>query len=194
MDILQLIVGLSLGVGLAAASGFRVFVPLLVAALAVRSGMVGVAPDWEWIGSWPAIAAFASAAIIEISAYYIPWLDNALDTIATPASVTAGALLTATFLSDFDPMLQWGLAIIVGGGVSGAVQTATVATRAVSTAATAGFGNPVVSTVENSLSVVLALMAVLIPVLTALAALALLVLVVRKLMRWRSARSPQPAI
>jgi hypothetical protein len=194
MDLLQLIIGLSLGVGLAAASGFRVFVPLLIASIAVRTGMVSVSPDWEWIGSWAAIAAFATAAALEIAAYYIPWLDNTLDSIATPASVVAGSLLTATFLSDFDPMLQWGLGIIVGGGVAGAVQTATVATRAISTAATAGLGNPVVSTVENSASILLAVLAIALPVFAAVIALIGLILVVRQVLRWRARRSPELAM
>jgi len=80
---------LAIGIGLSAACGFRVFVPFLVMSIAAQAGYLQLANGWEWIGSTPAIIAFAVAAILEIVAYYVPWLDNLLDTVATPAAVVA---------------------------------------------------------------------------------------------------------
>jgi hypothetical protein len=169
---LESLMALCLGIGLASACGFRVFVPPLVLGIAHRLGapLTDAVPDW--IGSWPALAAFGSASLVEIGAYYVPWLDNALDTIASPTAVLAGILMTGLVLADLPPVVGWSLAVIAGGGAAAATQTVTVAARAFSSGTTAGFGNFLVSTAEAVLSVLIAVLAVVI----APAAIALLVL------------------
>jgi hypothetical protein len=173
--------GLSIGVGiaLAAACGFRVFVPLLVISTAALSGHVELAESFAWVGTWPALVTFAVATILEIAAYYIPWLDNALDTVATPAAVVAGIVVTASVLTDMSPYLRWTLAVIAGGGAAGLVQGTTVSVRGTSTLSTAGAANPVVSTVEAAGSLLTSVLAVVWPVL----ALAVVVLVLGLFMR-----------
>lgn len=163
-----------IGVCLAASCGFRVFVPLLAAGVAVKSGYVEPAEGFAWLGSWPALVAFAMATIAEIGAYYIPWLDNALDTIASPAAVVAGTLLVAASATGMDPLLQWSLAIIAGGGAAATVQGGTVAARAASTASTGGLGNFLVTTFENAAGIIFSILSIVLPI----AALVLLVAVV----------------
>lgn len=133
---------------MAAACGFRVFVPLLVASVAVRAGMLQPSADFAWLGSTPAMVAFGVATLMEVGAYYVPWLDHALDTLASPASVVAGSLVAASVAVDMDPFARWTLAIIAGGGLAAGVQAGTVAARGLSFASTAGVGNPVVATAE----------------------------------------------
>lgn len=100
------LLSVSLGIGLAAACGFRVFVPLLIAGLVARTDYLTLSDNFEWISSWPAIGAFAVAAALEIGAYYLPWLDNALDAIAAPAAVLAGVILAAALIHDLHPLLK----------------------------------------------------------------------------------------
>ena len=159
----ETLLGIAIGIGLSAACGFRVFVPLLVMNLAVLTGHLHLSPGFEWIGSDYATAAFVTATLVEVLAYYIPWLDHVLDLIASPAAVIAGMVVTASVVMDISPFLRWTLAIIAGGGTAAMVQGATVMLRAKSSALTAGAGNVVVSSVELAGSVIMALLAVIVP-------------------------------
>ena len=136
--IARMLVALFLGVGLSAACGFRIFVPLLVVSIAARAEYIELASGWDWVGSIPAIVTFASATVLEIVAYYIPWLDNLLDSIAAPAAVIAGIVVTTAVIGDMNPYLKWPLAVIAGGGSAGLMQAGTTILRAASTATTGG--------------------------------------------------------
>jgi hypothetical protein len=145
-----------------------VFVPMLFMSIAALSGHLTLGAGFQWIGSYPALLTFAVATGLEIGGYYIPWVDHLLDTMATPAAIVAGTVVTAAMVTNMSPMLKWTLAIIAGGGIAGAVQGTTVLARAASTATTAGFGNPILATVELGGSVALTLMAFLLPWLAVL--------------------------
>lgn len=153
------------GIGLAASCGFRVFVPLLVISMATKAGFVQPAEGFAWIGQWPALLAFSVATVAEIGAYYIPWLDNLLDAIASPAALVAGTVLMAASVADVHPLLQWSLAIIAGGGSAGVVQMGMVATRAASTGTTGGLANFVVATFENVSSLLFSVLSLIAPVI-----------------------------
>lgn len=156
------------GLGLAAACGFRVFIPLLVMSIAALSGRLELAPSFQWIGTYPALTAFAVATVLEVGAYYIPWLDHFLDTVATPAAVVAGTIVTASMVTDLDPYLRWTLAVIAGGGAAALVQSTTVLTRVASTATTAGLANPLVATAELALALVTSTLSIVLPVVALL--------------------------
>ncbi|MGD9633398.1 MAG: DUF4126 domain-containing protein [Pirellulales bacterium] len=162
------------GIGLAASCGFRVFVPLLVVSGAANVGYLDVAENVRWLASPIAMTAFAAASVVEIGAYYVPWLDNALDAIASPLSVAAGTILFAASVAGLDPFWQWSLAIIAGGGSAAVVQGGTVAGRLASTATTGGLANFVVNTVETVFGVAFSVLAIVVPVV----AVVLLVVVV----------------
>jgi hypothetical protein len=160
----KVLLSLVMGLGLSACCGFRVFVPLLAASIATKLGLLHLGSGFQWMSSTPALICFGAATVFEIAGYYIPFIDNILDTIMTPASVIAGTLLTASaIIPDLDPMLKWGLGIIVGGGSAGIIQAGTALTRATSTATTAGVANPVVATVEHILAIVGSIFSVLVP-------------------------------
>lgn len=158
------VLSIGIGLGLSAACGFRVFVPLLVASLAAQAGHLSLATGFEWVGTQEALYAFAAATALEVLAYYIPWLDNALDTIATPAAMIAGMLVGAAVFTDLPPLVKWSLAIIAGGGAAGMVQGTTGALRLKSTAFTGGLVNPVVSTLELLAALATSLVALVVPV------------------------------
>ena len=169
MNELDILVASSLGLGLAAASGFRVFIPPFLYGLFLRLDMVPISIPMTGISEWMAsdigLIILGVAMIVEILGYYFPWIDNLLDTIASPAAIIAGVMMMSSTLSDTHPALQWGASIIAGGGVSGTIQIGTVATRAVSTATTGGLGNPIVSTIEAGACILCTILAILLPII-----------------------------
>lgn len=181
---METIIGLCIGVGLSAACGFRVFVPLLVMSIASITGLFEPSKGLEWL-SMPAVCiALAIATLCEIAAYYIPWVDNILDTIATPAAVVAGTLSTMAVSSgEMSQFASWASALIVGGGTAGAVQMGTVAVRAVSTATTGGVANPVVSTGEWIGAAVLSVLSLIVPVLVVIVVIIAVVIMARWILR-----------
>ncbi|RFS36001.1 DUF4126 domain-containing protein [Acinetobacter sp. SWAC5] len=163
---METLLGLCIGIGLSAACGFRVFVPLLVMSLAAIMGWFEPMKGFEWLAMPSVCIALGFATLCEIGAYYIPWVDNMLDTIATPAAMVAGTLTTMAVSSgEMSQFASWAAAIIVGGGTATAVQMSTVAARGVSTATTGGIANPVLSTGEWIGAFVLSILAFLVPVL-----------------------------
>lgn len=164
----KVLLSLVMGLGLSACCGFRVFVPLLVASIASKMGILHLGAGFQWMSSTAAIICFGTATVFEIAGYYLPFIDNILDTVTTPASVIAGTLLTASaILPDVDPMIKWGLGIIVGGGSAGIIQAGTALTRATSTATTAGVANPIVATIEHILAIVGSIFSIVIPFIIA---------------------------
>jgi hypothetical protein len=190
------------GVGLAAACGFRVFVPLFIASLAANSGVDAfgdvnfqeiLGSDFEWLGRTPVTVALGIATVLEIGSYYIPWIDNALDTIATPAAVVAGTFITGAMMPDFlgDGSFKWIVSTIAGGGTSGMVQGASVIARGTSTATTGGIGNPLVSTAELGGAILTAGLAILIPFVAGIVVCILLYYAIRTIIRFLTNRSAQ---
>ncbi len=178
---MELFISICLGVGLAACSGFRVFIPLLLSNIAIHFGLVSMAHGFEFMGSWAAFAVLASAATLELAGYYIPFVDNLLDTIAIPASVAAGTLLTTSFVHIDNPILHWGLGLMIGGGTAGFVQTSTSLLRLASTKLSGGVANPVIATVENVVAVGLSLLTFWLPIVAIAIVFLLVVWLVKKL-------------
>ncbi len=177
------LLSICLGVGLSAACGFRIFIPLLIMSIASLTGFINLSPSFEWIGTYPALGAFGTASVLEISAYYIPWLDNLLDTIATPTAFIAGTVVMASSVTDISPFIKWTLALIVGGGVAGSVQSLTSLTRMTSSVTTGGLGNPVVSTLEAGGSTALSILSITLPILAGILVLIILYFAWKKLFR-----------
>jgi len=175
----------ALALALAASCGFRVFVPMLVMGVASRADLLALADGFAWIGSTPALAVFAIATIVEIAAYYVPWLDNLLDSMATPSAVIAGIIVSAACIHDMHPAMKWSLAIIAGGGTAGTVKAGLVAVRLGSTSLTGGAANPVMSTLEWISSIALSVLALFLPILAGIVAIVVLIVFIR--FAWRLA-------
>lgn len=181
-EFFQVLLSVAVGLGLAAACGFRVFLPLFMISLTSHLGFLKLAGTFEWMSSWPALIAFGSATLLEIGAYYIPFIDNLLDSVATPAAILAGALAMMTQVGDQNPLLAYSIAAVAGAGAAGAVQGLTTITRQFSSLATAGFGNPIVATVEAGLSVGMSLLAVFLPLVGLLVVMTVIYFAVRSLL------------
>ena len=159
----ELITAVAIGIGLAASAGFRVFVPMLVAAIAAKAGVMPLNESFQWLASWTSIAILGTATVVEIMAYYIPVVDNLLDTVATPLAVVAGTLLLTSVLPIDSELMKWITGAAVGGGSAAVVQTGSALTRLTSTKLTAGVGNPVVATVENVAATGTSILSLVIP-------------------------------
>ncbi len=181
---MEIFLSICLGIGLSAATGFRVFVPALIANVAAMGGWISPGEHFAWLATWPAFFVLLTATTAEIAAYYIPFIDNMLDGIATPVSVLAGTLLTTSFIEIDNPVLQWGLGVILGGGTAGVVQAGTGLLRFFSSKFTAGSGNPLVSTTENVASFGFAGMAVFAPFVAMLFSFSLVWWIVKRMVKY----------
>ncbi|MBL9002498.1 MAG: DUF4126 domain-containing protein [Phycisphaerae bacterium] len=172
------LLGLCVGLGLAAACGFRVFVPLLVLGLGARAGLVSLGESVSFVSSTPALIALGTASVLEMAAYWIPWVDHALDTVASPAAVVGGTLAAASQFGDMGPFLTWGSALVAGGGTAAAAQALNVTTRGASTVTTGGILNPIISAIQSAIAAVLSVLAVIAPIIAGCLLLAVVAMVV----------------
>ncbi len=179
----SLLTNIAMGIALSACAGFRVFIPMLAGALAGHYNIINLPADMAWLSSWPAIVCFGTAALAEIAAYYIPFVDNILDTIAAPLSIAAGTVLASSILpvSDMEAPLRWGIALLAGGSAAGTIHLGTGLLRLFSSKATIGTGNIVVATTENSAVISGSLLSFFIPIIIAIVLMALVVWILVKL-------------
>lgn len=174
---------IALGIGLSASTGFRVFIPLLVAGLASHFGILTLGENFVWMGSVPALICFGVAAVVEVLAYYIPFVDNLIDSIATPLAVGAGTLLMTSLFPAENEWMKWVLGFVVGGGAAATIQSGSALTRLLSTKFTAGTGNPVVSTSEGIAATGFSLLSLVAPILVAVLLIIFIVVILRLVYR-----------
>ncbi|MGL4608569.1 MAG: DUF4126 domain-containing protein [Trueperaceae bacterium] len=182
---METLLSLALGISLSAASGFRIFVPTLVMSGLSHTALYNPPSNLAWLENPLATTVLALATVLEILAYYIPWLDHGLDLIAAPVAFIAGTLITGAFGIELDPALRWTLAIIAGGGAASSVQLLSSGARLLSGTTTAGLGNPVVATVENVAATGLSLLGLFVPILGFIAVIALLWFAISRVRRLR---------
>jgi hypothetical protein len=158
-------ISICLGIGLAASVGFRVFLPLFALSLASFFNVWQLNESWQWIGSTTALITLAVATVVEIFAYFIPYIDNLLDSVSVPLAALAGTAVMLSTVSDLSPVITWALAIIAGGGTAAAISGSSSTTRLASTATTGGLANPLVSTLETLTATVMSIISIFLPVL-----------------------------
>ena len=179
-----------LGIALAAATGFRVFLPMLIVSAAAYTGYLPLDNSFTWLGTRSALAMLSVAAVAEILAYYIPVIDNLLDSLATPAAFIAGTIVSAAVMTDVPPMVKWTAAVIAGGGIAGITQGATALLRAHSTVLTGGLGNSVIATAELVGALLISFLALAVPAAAIALVIVFLWFVIRLLHRlFRGSRS-----
>jgi len=180
-----------LGIGLAASVGFRVFLPLFALSLAAYSGLWELNDSWQWIGSLAAVIVLGVATVVEIFAYFIPWVDNLLDSFAVPLAAIAGTAVMVSTVAHLDPVVTWSLAIIAGGGTATAIKGANAAGRVASTATTGGLANPIVSTVETGTAAVVTAASIFAPIVAAVLVIIILFIIFRIYRKIRPKRRKQ---
>ncbi len=185
----QLLASICLGIGLAAACGFRVFIPPLLLGIFYRAEFITLGEKWEWVASDLAILLLIIATLLEISAYLIPWLDNLLDALATPTAIAAGTLITYISIDgNIDPSINVILSLISGIGITGSIQFSTVLIRGLSSVSSGGLGNFIVSTLEFIISILLIISSIFLPVLTIIIVIILIIFMKRIIDRLRKAK------
>ncbi|GAB3019697.1 DUF4126 domain-containing protein [Niabella terrae] len=173
----------ALGVALAACCGFRVFVPMLVAGLAARFNIFHFSENFQWLASTPALICLGAATLLEIVAYYVPFIDNILDTIAAPLAAIAGTLIATSVIPIDAEWLKWVIGIVAGGGSAGLVASGTGLLRLLSSKTTLGTGNAVVSTGENAAAITGSVLSFVVPIAMALLFVLSFFWLIRKLMQ-----------
>ncbi|MHB9054669.1 MAG: DUF4126 domain-containing protein [Paludibacteraceae bacterium] len=181
----EILVAIALGIGLSASTGFRVFIPMLVASVAAHFHILPATESFLWLGSWPAMITFGAATVVEVMAYYIPFVDNLLDTITTPMAVGAGTLLMTSVLPVDNEMIKWITGFIVGGGAAATMQGGSVLSRLTSSKFTAGLGNPVVSTGENIAALGSSVLSLFMPVFVAVIFIIIAIIIFSRMAAWR---------
>ena len=173
----ETIISIFLGIGLAASVGFRVFLPLFALSLAAYFDVWELNDSWQWIGSLASVITLGVATLVEVFAYFIPWVDNVLDSFAVPLAAIAGTAVMVSTVADLDPVVTWSLAIIAGGGTATAIKGAGAASRMASTATTGGLGNPVVSTVETGTAIAVTTASIFAPILAIIMVIIILIII-----------------
>ena len=174
-DLLSLAVQVAMGLGLAACAGLRAFLPLLVVGLAGRLELVPLSESFAWLATGPALVVLSVAVVAELLADKVPVVDHALDALGTLVKPGAGTLVAASVLTDLPPLPTAVLALCTGGAVSAGVHLTKAKVRLLSTAATAGIGNPLLSVLEDVGAVIGSVAALVVPLLVAALFLAALV-------------------
>jgi len=183
-----------LAISLSAAAGFRVFVPLLALSAFSVVGQIDLPANFDWIENNQALLVFAIASLLEVAGYYVPWLDHAIDVVATPAAVIAGTVVSASLAPDMDPVAKWTLALAAGGGTAGVTKGFMNLVRTASTVLSGGLSNPVLATLELVLAIALSVLAITVPVVAGIAVIGLFIFAIAKtrqlLMRMRAQKAP----
>ncbi|WP_370480167.1 DUF4126 domain-containing protein [Tamlana flava] len=185
----ETIISICLGIGLAASVGFRVFLPLFALSLASYFDVWQLNESWQWIGSAPALITLGVATIIEIFAYFIPYIDNLLDSLAVPMAALAGTAVMLSTVADLSPVITWSLAIIAGGGTAAAVAGSSCATRLTSTATTGGLVNPLVSAAETGTSMVMSVVSIFLPILATVLVLVIFVVIFKLYKKFKPSKT-----
>ena len=185
----ETIISICLGIGLSASVGFRVFVPLFALSLTAFLGSWELNESWQWIGSLSALIVLGVATIVEIFAYYIPYVDNLLDSVAIPLAAISGTAVMVSTVADLSPVITWALAIIAGGGTAAAVASTSGVTRLASTATTGGLANPVVSTVETGTAVVMSAVSIVFPIIAIFLVLIILFIIFKLYKKFKSRKA-----
>lgn len=186
---IETIISICLGIGLAASVGFRVFLPLFALSLASYFDVWELNESWQWIGGLTALITLGVATLIEIFGYYIPYVDNLLDTISVPLAAFAGTVVMLSTVVELSPVITWALAIIAGAGTASAISGSSGATRLASTASTGGLANPLVSTVETGTAVTLSIVSIFFPILAIVFVLITLFIIFKVFKKFKSNKS-----
>lgn len=202
---LDLVVELLIGTGLATAAGLNAYIPLMVIGLLARyTDLINLPPAWSWLSNGWVLLILAVLLAIELVADKIPTVDHVNDVVQTLVRPTAGGLAfaagsgseTVTVQNPADLFTQnlW-VPMVLGLLIAFTVHGAKSLARPVVNVSTAGVGAPLVSTAEDATSAGLSVVAIIMPILVLLFVAGLIWLVWRALKRRRErrfARSQQP--
>jgi len=106
------------GLLLSLSAGVRMTLPLLAVNLLAFYHEITLPDNMAWLGSQPTLIILSVAAVTETVVHFIPAAGTWLKAMATPLAFVAGTLLMAVPLGDKNPLYQWTLAAVIGGGAA----------------------------------------------------------------------------
>jgi hypothetical protein len=159
---------IGLAIALASVCGIRAFSPILIVSILSKIGFIPLQSDFEWLSSTSALIILSIATLIEIIAYFFPWVDSVLSAISTIVTPVAGIIVSCAVLDGFDPTFRWVFAVVAGGGISEGVALIKMGIHFIVDVFTAGIAAPILSFIENIVAICSSILAFLIPILTAL--------------------------
>jgi hypothetical protein len=181
---MDLLVNLFSGFGLSSAAGLNAYIPLLAVGLLGRFDYLTLQNPYAVLESTPALAILAVLALIDFVADKIPAVDHVTHVVGALVHPIAGAIVFASqsnLITEVHPALALASGFVMAGGF----HATRAALRPVATATTAGFGNPVLSLLEDMTSVLLSVLAIFAPLIAFALFVVLLFLIVSA---WRSVR------
>lgn len=183
------VLGIFTAFGLSSSAGLNAYIPLLVVALLARfTDLITLKPPWDALTNWWVIGVLAALLIVEIVVDKIPAVDSINDVVQSFIRPAAGAVLFAAGSGAIGNMHP-ALALICGLLAAGSVHAVKATARPLVTGTTGGILNPVVSTAEDVVSLIVSILAIVVPIL----AVVLLVMVIVWLIRRRRRRREQAA-
>ena len=194
MDPTTITLAALLGLGLSASTGLNTFLPLLLLSAAARFNIAGIelGQRFDWLSSDTAIVVLIIASIVEIIGDKIPAVDHFLDTIGTFARPAAASLGTASVLAgvNVDPTIAAIAGIMIGTPTSLGLHTLKAGTRVASSVTTLGCANPVISIVEDLISLGLTVLSIFAPIVVPIALAVLIWILWRVMKRVRAVNAP----
>lgn len=186
------------GSGLAAAAGLNAWIPFVLVAMVARlTDLIELPSQYTWVDSNWAIAVGGFMLLVELVLDKVPVVDHANDIVSTAIRPTVGGLISsATFSAQNLDNSQWmrdnpWAGALIGVVVAGLTHATKSAARPVVNLSTAGIGAPVVSVIEDVVSVVVSLLAIFAPIVIAAVLLIMawaMYVIWRKYAQWRQRR------
>lgn len=175
MDTTSILLAVLLGLGLSASTGLNTFIPLLLVSAAARFNIAGIelGQRFDWLTSDVGLTVLIVASIVEIVADKVPAVDHFLDSIGTFIRPAAATVATASVLTgvDVDPTVAAIVGFIIGTPTALGFHTLKAGTRVASTATTMGCANPVLSLIEDVISLAFSILSIFAPILVPIALL-----------------------
>lgn len=162
----ELVLAAMAGISIAAACGLRAFLPLLALAGGARLGLVHLSPSMAWLSGDAVIWALTTATVLELLGDKIPALDHALDAVSTFIRPVAAAFAAYAGFGGGHPVIGLAAGLVMGAGALG-VHALKAKTRIGSSALTLGTANPILSFIEDAVTLTISTIALLAPILGA---------------------------
>lgn len=180
----------ALAYALTTTAGLRGFLTLFAASVAAHYHWIHPSAGFTWLGADGTVIVLGIFALLELVADKVPAVDHALHAISFGVRPLAAAILVGGTVNTSNAAELYGL-MAAGALNSLVVHTSSAATRAASSATTLGFANPVISVVEDVLTIAGIVVSFVFPILAAILALALVVTLI--VVAYRIYRNARPA-
>jgi Domain of unknown function (DUF4126) len=174
MDIAAVTGSVLAAFGLSGAAGLNAWIPLLATGILQRSGAIHLDEPFDVLGENTALAVMGVCFVLDFIGDKIPAIDHALHLVGTVIAPVSGAVVFAGQTESVNDVAVVA-SLIAGALVAEGVHAGRATVRPVSTAGTAGAGNPLLSFAEDVVSLLLTAIAFIAPFVAFVIVVAMLV-------------------